>query len=141
MLRTLTPEQQAAKDEAKARKAAEREAWNARQAAEAERLQFLASPVGQARTAFERGDHLAQFAASVMSQNAYTGPIRGTTVYATNTDTSVVLNAICDEGWELVNSSFVFDMQGRTEQVAFMGEVIGYYLFRRCEANWVSSEQ
>jgi hypothetical protein len=51
---------------------------------------------------------------------------------------------VCDEGWELVNGSFVFVEQGQQsrdkfmssgQNVAIKGSTVGYYLFRRCEAN------
>ena len=54
------------------------------------------------------------------------------------------LNAVCAEGWELVNGSFVFVETGQSsrskalssgQQVAVSGAVVGYYLFKRNEAN------
>ena len=60
---------------------------------------------------------------------------------ATN-DPGEILNAVCNEGWELVNGSFVFLELGSESRDKFMvsGQnvavtVIGYYLFKRCEAN------
>jgi hypothetical protein len=53
-------------------------------------------------------------------------------------------NAVCSEGWELVNGSFVFVEQGQQSRDKFMssgqnvatkGCTVGYYLFRRSEAN------
>jgi hypothetical protein len=41
-------------------------------------------------------------------------------------DPVAILNSVCHEGWELVNGSFVI-VDGRT--------TVGYYLFKRCEAN------
>jgi hypothetical protein len=55
-------------------------------------------------------------------------------------DPTVVLNAICAEGWELINGSFVFLETGSEsrdkfmrsgQQVAVSGTILGYYLFRR----------
>src|SRR6266496_1603356 len=60
------------------------------------------------------------------------------------TDPVQVLNSVCREGWELVNGSFVFIEQGQQSRDKFMssgqnvatkGTTVGYYLFKRCEAN------
>src|SRR5438552_10673281 len=59
-------------------------------------------------------------------------------------DPTDVLNAVCREGWELINGSFVFVEQGQEsrdkfmssgQNVAIKGTTVGYYLFRRCEEN------
>ena len=59
-------------------------------------------------------------------------------------DPSDVLNSVAHEGWELVNGCFVFVEQGQQsrdkfmssgQNVAIKGTTVGYYLFRRCEAN------
>jgi len=56
----------------------------------------------------------------------------------------VVLNAICREGWDLVSGDFVFVEEGQQSRDKFMssgqnvainGRTVGYYLFKRCEAN------
>jgi len=61
-------------------------------------------------------------------------------------DPTGVLNSVCDEGWELVNGSFVFLEEGETSrkqalsskvQSSVKGTVIGYYLFKRNQANKV----
>ncbi|EGG45280.1 hypothetical protein SGM_4608 [Streptomyces griseoaurantiacus M045] len=68
----------------------------------------------------------------------------GSTTTQRTKDSAVVLNAVCREGWELVNGSFVFVEQGQQsrdkfmssgQNVAIRGETVGYYLFKRCEAN------
>jgi len=60
------------------------------------------------------------------------------------TDPTEILNSVCNEGWELVNGSFVFVEEGQQsrdkfassgQNVATKGSTVGYYLFRRCEAN------
>ena len=60
------------------------------------------------------------------------------------TDAVGVLNAVCSEGWELINGSFVFVEEGSQSRDKFMssgqnvavkGRTLGYYLFRRCEGN------
>jgi hypothetical protein len=58
IFKTVSSEQQAAKDAEKAARAAERE-----------RQAFLATP-GQAQTAFQRGDQLFQYAHDVENQSA-----------------------------------------------------------------------
>ncbi len=51
---------------------------------------------------------------------------------------------MCNEGWELVNGSFVFLETGSQsrdkfmrsgQQIAVSGTVWGYYVFKRCDAN------
>ena len=135
MFKAKSPEEQA-----------DREAEKADVAAERELQRFLATPVGQSREAFEYGDHLFQYSHAVMSQEAVIVAMVGSTVNATSADPSAILNGVCNEGWELVNGSFVFVEQGQQSRDKFMssgqnvatkGETIGYYLFRRCEANRV----
>jgi len=125
-----------ARQEAEARKAAEQ--------AEKERQAFLNTPVGRARTAFERGDHVFQYSLDVMSQQAIIVSMVGSTTKQKTTDPVAILNAVCREGWELVNGSFVFVEQGQQsrdkfmssgQNVAIKGCTVGYYLFRRSEAN------
>jgi hypothetical protein len=59
-------------------------------------------------------------------------------------DPNEFLNAVCRMGWELVNGSFVFVPEKEHERERFIGKggntaitgtTMGYYLFRRCEAN------
>jgi hypothetical protein len=66
-----------------------------------------------------------------------------------STDPAAILNSVCNEGWELVNGSFVFhelDSESRDkflasgQNIAVKGTVIGYYVFRRCEGNKRSDE-
>jgi hypothetical protein len=132
-LKTASPEEQAAK-------AAEK----SRRQAEAQRQTFLRTPVGQARAAFERGDYLFQYAHDIESQEAVIVAMVGSTTTRQATDPSEILNAVCKQGWELVNGSFVFREQGSQSRDKFMssgqniavnGTTIGYYLFRRCDAN------
>jgi sRNA-binding protein len=135
---------QAAKDAARqANQAAKDAARQANQEARA-REQFQRTPVGQARLAFERDDHVFQYAHDVMSQQAVIVSMVGSTTNKTTTDPSEILNAVCNEGWELVNGSFVFVEQGQQSRDKFMasgqniaikGTTVGYYLFRRCPEN------
>jgi hypothetical protein len=138
LFNTATEEERFAKE---ARRAAEQ--------AEKDRRAFTASPVGQARAAFGRGDHVFQYAHDVMSQQAIIVAMVGGTTRSKTADPSVILNAVCAEGWELVNGSFVFVEQGQEsrdkflasgQNVAIKGTTVGYYLFRRCPEDRVTPE-
>jgi len=149
-------------DDQKAAKAAEKERQReqeARQkalAADQDRLQknsaarqkqlasFRASPAGGARAAFERGDHLFQFVIDVKNTQAVVIPMGPTKTATTTNDPVAILNSVCNEGWDLVNGSFVFHELGSEsrdkflasgQHVAVKGTVIGYYLFRRSDEN------
>jgi hypothetical protein len=140
MFKRMTPEEQEAADRAKAAADAEREARKREQQEARERAAYLASPVGLAETAFERGDHVFQYAQDVMSQEAVIVSMMGSTTRKTTSDASEILNAVCAKGWELVNGSFVFVTEGEQSRDKFMssgqnvavkGRTVGYYLFRR----------
>lgn len=129
----------------KQRRRDERENQQRETAAAREREEFLRTPVGQAQNAFERGDQAFQYQLDVLNQLAVIAPLLvGETKYRRTTDSVEVLNAVCAEGWELVNGSFVFvhtGVKSRDTLVAngqnssIMGRTVGYYLFKRCEAN------
>ena len=79
-----------------------------------------------------------------MAQQPVIVAMTGSTTFKSTSDPTEILNAVCKEGWELVNGSFVFVEQGSQSRDKFMssgqniavkGTVIGYYLFRRCEEN------
>jgi hypothetical protein len=110
---------------------------------------FRNSPVGQARTAYERGDALLQLVFDVVKTQTYVVVMSraGTTTHSS--DPTVILNAVSREGWDLVTGSFVFLELGSEsrdkfmrsgQQIAVWGTVLGYYLFRRSEANHVPQE-
>jgi hypothetical protein len=129
MFKKATAEEQAAKEAAEAARRAEKE-----------RAAFLRTPVGQARTAFERGDQLFQYSHSVESQEAVIVAMVGGRTTRTTSDPSEILNAVAREGWDLVNGSFIFREQGQEsrdkflssgQNVAIKGTTVGYYLFRR----------
>lgn len=76
----------------------------------------------------------------VMNQSAVIVAMVGSSTTQRTSDPSVVLNAVCREGWDLVSGSFVFVEQGQQsrdkfmssgQNVAIKGETVGYYLFRR----------
>jgi hypothetical protein len=138
-------------DEERAQRAAlkeqqRREAEARKRAAELERArkEFYRTPAGQARLAFDRGDHVFQYSIDVMSQKAIIVAMVGSTTAQKTSDPVAILNSVCHEGWELANGSFVFVEQGQQsrdkfmssgQNVAIRGTTVGYYLFNRCEAN------
>jgi hypothetical protein len=108
------------------------------------RQAFFRTPAGRARLAFERGDHIFQYAFDVMSQQAIIIAMVGSSTSQKTSDPSDILNSVANEGWELVNGCFVFVEQGQQsrdkfmssgQNVAIKGTTVGYYLFKRCEAN------
>jgi hypothetical protein len=113
-------------------------------AIEKQRQAFFATPAGQARLAYGRGDHVFQYDFDVMSQQAIIVSMVGSRTSKQTSDPVAVLNSVCHEGWELVNGSFVFVEEGQQsrdkfmssgQNVAIKGTTVGYYLFKRCEAN------
>jgi hypothetical protein len=144
MFKSKSPEEVAAKEAQRERQAAERETQRQRQQAEKERQRYLSTPVGQAEVAFNNGDHVFQYAHDVASQQAVIVAMVGSTTTKQTADPTAILNAVCNQGWELVNGSFVFVEEGSQsrdkflasgQNVAVKGTTVGYYLFRRCEAN------
>ncbi|MEV4143878.1 hypothetical protein AB0J40_09440 [Amycolatopsis sp. NPDC049691] len=105
---------------------------------------FERSPVGRARAGFDRGDQVFQCSIGATKQQGVIAAIIDSATGQRESDPVAVLNSVCREGWELVNGSFVFVEQGQQaramtmesgQYVAVEGEVVGYYLFKRCEAN------
>lgn len=114
------------------------------EAVEKTKQEFFRTPAGQARVAYESGDHVFQYSFDVMSQQAIIVAMVGSRTSKRTSDPVAVLNSVCHEGWELVNGSFVFVEEGSQsrdkfmssgQNVAIKGTTVGYYLFRRCEAN------
>ncbi|WP_328438545.1 hypothetical protein OHA71_17915 [Streptomyces sp. NBC_00444] len=139
-----SPEQQAQAAAEKARKQQEAEEKRRADQLDRERQAFMSTPVGQARQSFKRGDLVFQCSIDVMSQQAIIVAMVGSTTAQRTNDPVVVLNAVCQEGWALLNGSFVFVEQGQQsrdkfmssgQNVAIKGETVGYYLFKRCEEN------
>lgn len=113
-------------------------------AAGKKRLLFFETPAGRARAAFERGDQVFQYSANVMSQKAIIVAMVGSNTSRRTADPSEILNSVCNEGWDLVNGSFVFVETGQQsrdkflasgQNVAVSGATVGYYLFRRSPGN------
>ena len=68
----------------------------------------------------------------------------GRATFQPESDPTPALNAVCDEGWELVNGDFVLVQEVQQTRERFLssvqgasprGRLLGYYLFKRCEAN------
>ncbi len=144
LIRKKSPEEAAAELAAKEQQRQDAAELKRRKELAKEREAFERSPVGRARAGFARGDGVFQCSIDVMSQKAViVAMVGGTTTQRTN-EPVAVLNSVCREGWELVNGSFVFVEQGQEsrdkfmssgQNVAIKGEVVGYYLFKRCDAN------
>ena len=101
------------------------------------------TPVGQARTAFERGDRVFQYDHD--GDDPAGGDRRDGRLDRAPPDLRPVRDPQrgCAEGWDLVNGSFVFvearaaeprQVHDLGQNVAIKGSVVGYYLFRRDEA-------
>src|SRR4051812_21541090 len=144
MFKSKTPEDKAAEEAERQRRAQEKSLQRQRDQAARERAAYLATPVGQAEVAFARGDEVYQYSMSVMSQQAIIVAMVGSNTSKSTTDPTEVLNAVCRQGWELVNGSFVFVVEGEQSRDKFMasgqnvavkGQTVGYYLFRRCPDN------
>ena len=116
-----SPEEKAARDQEKAvreeQKAREREAA----ARKKMREDFFTSPAGQARIAYETGAHVFQYSLDVHKTHAVVVKMVGAYARpASTTDPSVILNSVCNEGWDLVNGSFVFLELGSESRDKFL---------------------
>jgi hypothetical protein len=148
-MKKKTPEDIAAEQERKRIAEAERQERKRLEEEEKARQAFLASPAGQARQAFERGDRVFQYSIDVLNQQAIIIAMIGGRTTKRATDPTDVLNSVCHEGWDLVNGDFVFVQEGQEsrdkflasgQNVAIKGTVLGYYLFKRCEANRLDAD-
>jgi hypothetical protein len=127
----------------KAEKHAAKEAEKAAKDAERERQEFLASPVGQARTAYEAGDVYFQFAAPITeTKRTVMGVIGGdkNAVRRSDETHADALGQIEKEGWKLAEVGYVFEQTGSVSRDKLMssgqtasvtGNIVGVYLFRR----------
>jgi hypothetical protein len=124
--------------------AAEQKVRERAQRREQVRQAFFATPAGRARLGFERDDHVFQYSIDVMKQEAVIIAMVGSTTSKKTTDPVAILNSVCNEGWELLSGSFVFVEEGQQsrdklgssgQNIATKGTTVGYYLFRRFEAN------
>lgn len=145
----LTREEKAAEKTARdAEREAEKAARDAEKQAERERRAFEASPAGQARVAFERGDgffevELDMRATGNLNSHGGTGSDHGG--WGPNRPRSGRMDALSQvegEGWAFVQASYVFVQTGEDSRDKFLasgqrtsirGEIVGIYLFRRRE--------
>jgi hypothetical protein len=114
------------------------------EAIEKAKKDFFETPAGQARLAYEQGDQIFQYSFDVVNHQAIVVAMVGGRQTKKTNDPVTVLNSVCHEGWELVNGSFVFVEEGSQSRDKFMssgqnvavkGTTVGYYLFRRSDAN------
>jgi hypothetical protein len=105
---------------------------------------FFETPAGRARLAYEEGDQVFQYSFDVVNHQAVVVAMVGSKQTKKTNDPVAILNSVCHEGWELVNGSFVFIEEGSQSRDKFMssgqniavkGTTVGYYLFRRSDAN------
>lgn len=138
LFKQQTPEEKDAARVEREQQSLEKQAEKERKQAEKEHEAFLRTPVGRARTAWERGDQLFQYSHDVESQAPVIVAMVGSTTTRKTSDPTEILNAVADEGWRLVNASFVFREQGAQsrdkflssgQNVAVKGTTIGYYVF------------
>lgn len=137
-------------EEEKQQREAQKQAERELKAREKLRRSFYGSPVGEARVAFEAGARIFQYETNVKSTKSVVRPIllgssaMGKETFGSRLGRGPVdtLNAVANEGWEIVNGSFVFVETGQQsrdkfmasgQQVAVSGTVIGYYVFKRNE--------
>jgi hypothetical protein len=104
------------------------------------RRQFLTGPVGQARTALERGDQLFQLVIDVESHDTdsiVVAMVDGSPKLTR--DPNEVLNAVTNEGWRLLSASFLAldelverrDDRGNHKASAAQRTTTGHYVFER----------
>ena len=119
------------------RKAAEqqrREEERAECARANEDAKFLASPPGQARTRYQRGDHLFQISLDVETIKSHVVAMENAYTTRHATDVSEILNAVVAEGWALHSLSTTFVNEGEEsrdrflasgQQVPVRGRIVG----------------
>jgi hypothetical protein len=134
------PEQRDRATAARSAQLAARQAQIAERNAQRGRHQFLSGPVGQARTALERGDQLFQLVIDVEGHD------KNSIVVAmvddspkTTRDPNEILNAVANEGWRLLSASFLArdelverrDERGNHKASAAQRTTTGHYVFER----------
>lgn len=140
-----TPEQRAIEagikeqereEQQRRREQAEAEQLAQKRAAQRDKMRkaFFATPAGKARLAFDCEDHVFQCSIDVTNQQAIVVAVTGADTWQQTSDPTQILNSVCNEGWELLNGSFVYKPMSSNQNVA-KGATVGHYLFRRCDAN------
>lgn len=127
-------------------KAAQKASREAEKQAERERKAFEASPAGQARAAFERGDgffevELDMRATGNLNSHGGTGSDRGDWApHRPRSGRMDALSQVEDEGRAFMQASYVFVQTGEDshdkflasgQRTAIRGKIVGIYLFRR----------
>jgi hypothetical protein len=149
LMNRSTPEEKEAERQAKeverAAKDAEKQRDREAKAREKLKKDFFGSPAGQARVAFDGQQQIFQASLDLMESKAIVVAMVGAfSKPKSTTDPTDILNSVAAEGWELVNGSVVFLETGSEsrdkflasgQNIAVSGTIIGYYLFKRCEAN------
>lgn len=144
LVKRSTPEEKAAKAAARSEQQDAAAEEKRRKTIEAQIHAFWSSPAGEARQAFDRGDHVYQYQLNVTNQQAIVVAMVGARAKSRTIDPTAVLNSVAREGWEIVSGNFVFVMTGQQSRDKFMssgqnvavaGTVVGYYVFKRCEEN------
>jgi len=146
------PEQQDPRHAKREARAAARQAKaQAREEAARQRVEdqaaaaFWGSPQGQARSAYQVGQHFFQIELPIwQTQRSVTSLLSGDV----STETKIsgrqlhLLELIEAEGWRLENVGYVFQQTGAVSRDKFLssgqtvgvtGEIVGIYLFRRAE--------
>jgi hypothetical protein len=128
-------------------KKAAKAAAEAEQQAEKERQEFLASPIGQAQTAYEAGDMFFQFVAPISeTRRTVMGILSGEkdAMKKSENTHADVLGAVEEAGWKLADVGYVFEQTGSVSRDKFgssgqtasvTGNIIGVYLFRRAPSS------
>jgi hypothetical protein len=144
LLGRKSEEEKAAEASRKEQQRQEAEERKRVEAIEKAKKDFFKTPAGRARLAYEQGDQIFQYAFDVVNHQAIVVAMVGSKQTKKTNDPVTVLNSVCHEGWELVNGSFVFVEEGSQSRDKFMssgqnvavkGTTVGYYLFRRSDAN------
>src|ERR1022692_2010603 len=140
----IKEQQREAEQKQREKAQAEQQVREREQRREQVRNAFFTTPAGKARLAFDEGDHVFQYSIDVMKQQAIIVAMVGSTTSKKTADPVAILNSVCNEGWELLSGSFVFVEEGQQsrdkfgssgQNIATKGTTVGYYLFRRCDAN------
>ena len=112
----------------------------ARRAAAEKEEAYRASPLGQARTSYERGDTLLQISMDLEDVRARVIALEGAHTERTTMDVTETLNVIVAEGWDFCSLSTAFVHEGEQsrdkflsteQQVAVRGRLVGTYVFTR----------
>lgn len=109
--------------EKKAQKQAAKEAEKAAKDAERERQEFLASPVGQARTAYEAGDTFFQVSAPLSETKRTAMGVLGGDKAGMKRDEQAhgdILGRVEKEGWRLADVGYVFEETGSVSRDKLM---------------------